>query len=43
MSIEDAIAKDLVAILFVTFTFGGMMSSRYRRRSMLTSKIAISA
>jgi hypothetical protein len=23
MSIEDAIAKDLVAILFVTFTFGG--------------------
>ena len=25
MSIEDAIAKDLVAILFVTFTFGGMM------------------
>jgi len=24
MSIEDAIAKDLVAILFVTFTFGGI-------------------
>lgn len=23
MSIEDAIAKDLVAILFVTFLFGG--------------------
>jgi uncharacterized protein YybS (DUF2232 family) len=23
MSIEDAIAKDLVALLFVTFTFGG--------------------
>ena len=25
MSIEDAVAKDLVPILFVTFTFGGMM------------------
>lgn len=25
MAIEDAIAKDLVAILFVTFTFGGTM------------------
>jgi hypothetical protein len=23
MSIEEAVAKDLVAILFVTFTFGG--------------------
>ena len=23
MSIEDAIARDLVAVLFVTFTFGG--------------------
>lgn len=23
MSIEDAVARDLVAILFVTFTFGG--------------------
>lgn len=23
MSLEDALAKDLVAILFVTFTFGG--------------------
>lgn len=23
MSIEDAVAKDLVPILFVTFTFGG--------------------
>lgn len=25
MSIEEAVAKDLVAILFVTFTFGGTM------------------
>lgn len=25
MSIEEAIAKDLVAILFVTFTFGGVV------------------
>ena len=25
MAIEEAIAKDLVAILFVTFTFGGTM------------------
>lgn len=25
MSIEEAVAKDLVAILFVTFTFGGAM------------------
>ena len=24
MSIEESVAKDLVAILFVTFTFGGM-------------------
>jgi hypothetical protein len=23
MSIEDAVARDLVAVLFVTFTFGG--------------------
>lgn len=23
MSIEEAVAKDLVAVLFVTFTFGG--------------------
>ena len=25
MSIEDAIAKDLVAVLFVTFLFGGLV------------------
>ena len=25
MSIEEAVARDLVAILFVTFTFGGMV------------------
>ena len=25
MSIEEAVAKDLVPILFVTFTFGGVM------------------
>ena len=25
MSIEEAVAKDIVPILFVTFTFGGMM------------------
>ena len=25
MTIEEAVAKDLVAILFVTFTFGGVM------------------
>jgi len=24
MSIEDAVAKDLVAVLFVTFLFGGL-------------------
>lgn len=25
MSIEEAVARDLVAILFVTFTFGGIV------------------